>query len=86
LKEEIAERNRTEETLRSTEEKYRIFENAVEGIYQSTPEGRFITARWGMAHDFNNILTAITGYSEPALRRLPEDSPLRRNIGNQEGR
>ena len=34
----------------------------------------------GIAHDFNNILTAITGYSDLTLRKLPPDSPLRRNI------
>jgi PAS domain S-box-containing protein len=198
LKEEIAERKRTEEALRRAEEKYRgIFENAVEGIFQSTPEGRFISVNpamarmygydsademiadqidierchyveptrraefkqlletqslvqkfesevyqkdrssfWvsesvrvvrdkdgtllyyegtiediserhrtekalreseerlrqsqkmegigqlagGMAHDFNNILTAINGYSDLTLRRLPQDHPLRRNV------
>src|SRR5208283_2158149 len=37
------ERARAEEANRMAEEKYRsIFENAVEGIYQSTPDGQFI--------------------------------------------
>lgn len=31
----------------------------------------------GVAHDFNNILTVITGYSELILLGLPSDSPLR---------
>jgi PAS domain S-box-containing protein len=40
------------------EEKYRsIFENAVEGIFQSTPDGRYITA--------NPALARIYGYSCP---------------------
>lgn len=34
----------------------------------------------GVAHDFNNILTIITGYSDLTLRRLPLDDPLRRNV------
>jgi two-component system, cell cycle sensor histidine kinase and response regulator CckA len=34
----------------------------------------------GVAHDFNNMLTAITGYSDLALRKLREDDPLRYNI------
>ena len=34
----------------------------------------------GLAHDFNNILTAITGYSELSLRRLGEEDPIRKNI------
>ncbi|MHB8771102.1 MAG: CHASE2 domain-containing protein [Syntrophales bacterium] len=34
----------------------------------------------GVAHDFNNILTAILGYSEIALMRLPEKNPLRNSI------
>ncbi|NMG06352.1 PAS domain-containing sensor histidine kinase [Brasilonema sp. UFV-L1] len=44
--------------LGATEEKYRsIFENAVEGIFQSTPDGRYITA--------NPALARIYGYSFP---------------------
>ncbi|WP_033365904.1 PAS domain S-box protein [Mastigocladopsis repens] len=44
--------------LGAAEEKYRsIFENAVEGIFQSTPDGRYITA--------NPALASIYGYSSP---------------------
>jgi CheY-like chemotaxis protein len=32
----------------------------------------------GVAHDFNNLLTAITGNLTLALRKVPEDSPVRR--------
>jgi PAS domain S-box-containing protein len=48
---------RTKE-LKKSEEKFRnIFENAVEGIYQSTPEGRFLTVNPALAH--------IYGYKNP---------------------
>lgn len=43
---------------RKAEAKYRsIFENSIEGIFQSTPEGRFLTANPALAH--------ILGYESP---------------------
>ena len=46
--------------LQKAEEKYRsIFENATEGIFQATPEGRYITA--------NPALARIFGYSSPEI-------------------
>jgi PAS domain S-box-containing protein len=36
----------------------------------------------GVAHDFNNILTAIIGYGSMALMQLPRENPVRRNIEN----
>lgn len=45
----------TEAELRGAEEKYRkIFENAIEGIFQTTPDGRFLNA--------NPALASIHGY------------------------
>ena len=53
LKQEIADRKRVEEALKQAEEKYRgIFENAIEGIFQSSPDGRFIAANPAMARMF----------------------------------
>ncbi len=55
---DITERKRAEELLRSAEEKYRgIFENAVEGIFQSTPAGQFIVV--------NPVLAKMMGYGSP---------------------
>ena len=46
------------ERVRQAEQNYRsIFENAVEGIFQSTPEGRFVTV--------NPSLARILGYDSP---------------------
>ena len=56
--EDITERKTAAEVLKNSELKYRnIFENAIEGIYQSTIEGRFITA--------NNALARMAGYDSP---------------------
>lgn len=56
---DISDRKRAEAALRIAEGNYRgIFENALEGIFQSTPEGRFINVNPAMAR--------IYGYSSPA--------------------
>ncbi len=34
----------------------------------------------GVAHDFNNILTAIVGYAHLTLMKMPQDEPLRKNV------
>jgi PAS domain S-box-containing protein len=50
---DMTEQKRTQAALKQTEEKYRgIFENAVEGIFQSSPDGRFISANPAMARIF----------------------------------
>jgi PAS domain S-box-containing protein len=47
---EVTERRRVEEALRKAEEQYRsIFENAGEGIFQSTPDGRYLAANPALA-------------------------------------
>jgi PAS domain S-box-containing protein len=55
---DITEQKRSVETLRQAEEKYRtIFENAVEGIYQTTLDGRYISA--------NPALARMLGFESP---------------------
>jgi len=54
---DITNRKAVEETLRKSEEKYRtIFENVVEGIFQISPEGCFISMNPAMAriHGFQS--------------------------------
>jgi len=55
---DITDRKRVEEALTRAEEKYRsIFENAVEGIYQTSLDGHFISVNPAFAH--------ILGYDSP---------------------
>ena len=55
---DITERKRAEEALQEREAKYRsIFKNAVEGIFQTSMDGRFISA--------NPALARIFGYDSP---------------------
>ncbi|MGH9710465.1 MAG: PAS domain S-box protein, partial [Candidatus Acidiferrales bacterium] len=50
---DITVRQRAEKAQKQAEERFRsIFENAIEGIYQSTPDGRFISVNPAMARMF----------------------------------
>ena len=58
LAQQIAKRQEAEAALRQAEQKYRsIFENAVEGIFQTSPDGRYISA--------NPALARMYGYESP---------------------
>jgi len=69
---DITDQKRSEISLRQAEQKYRtIFENTIEGIYQSTPDGRYISA--------NPALARMFGFDSPE-----ELISARQDIKNQE--
>ena len=81
LRESDNEQRRTQAALEQAEEKYRgIFENAIEGIFQSSPDGRFISANPAMARMFGYDSTEelindrrdieFQHYVDPERRRL----------------
>lgn len=58
VRSDVQEKSRLVEESRSSNAKYRsIFDNAIEGIFQTTPDGRFITA--------NPALARMYGYDSP---------------------
>lgn len=77
LKKQVAQKTKE---LQASEEKYRtILENAVEGMFQTSPEGKFIACNFAMAH--------LLGYdspdqlmSEPDLARHLYVDPKQRDI------
>jgi PAS domain S-box-containing protein len=68
---DITDRKRAEAALRQAEEKYRsIYESSVEGIFQTTPEGKYLSV--------NPALARTHGYGSPE-----EMIHLIHNIGEQ---
>lgn len=76
---DVTERKKAEETLRKAESKYRaIFENAMEGIFQTTPEGGYVTANPAHARMLGydspeELISSVTDigrqtYTDPAQR------------------
>lgn len=81
---DITEERRTQQALLATEQKYRaIFENAVVGMYQSTPTGQYLKA--------NQALARIFGFETPeelirSVNNISElySSPAERSVVNSE--
>jgi diguanylate cyclase (GGDEF)-like protein/PAS domain S-box-containing protein len=77
---DITEERRTQEALLAAEQKFRaIFENAVIGMYQSTPTGQYLRANQAMADIFGYptpeaLLTSVKNISE--LYKNPDDRRL----------
>lgn len=76
----LAEQQRAEEALRQAEEKYRgIFEHTAEGIFQTSPEGRYLSVNPALAKIYRydspeDLMTTLTDierslYVEPGRRR-----------------
>ncbi len=77
VQEDITEQKQTEKALLETEEKFRsIFEKAVEGIFQTTPEGRVLAANpafarilgFASAEEMCDYDIAKQGYVDPQRR------------------
>lgn len=76
---EIQERRAAEVALQQAEAKYRsIFENAIEGIFQTTPDGHYLSANYALAKMYGygspeELITTLTDithnlYCDPSKR------------------
>jgi diguanylate cyclase (GGDEF)-like protein/PAS domain S-box-containing protein len=89
IKQDISERKQVEHALRCAEEKYRtIFEDAVVGIFQTTPDGRPLNINRAMAemHGYDSPKQLLAEVSNMALQLFVDPTrmdALRRMLGKE---
>ncbi len=91
IEKRTAEQQKDREALLASEEKYRsIFENAIEGIYQSSPEGRFLSVNPAMARilGFDGPQEVLEAYTDirSQLYVEPRDRDKLQALFHNEGR
>ncbi len=87
---DVSERKDAENKLKVSEEKYRgIFENAIEGIFQTTPAGKVITANTTFAkmYGFRSAQELVASYTDigKELYVNPEDRERFKTLCEQQG-
>ncbi|MDQ5987058.1 MAG: Sensor histidine kinase RcsC [Syntrophus sp. SKADARSKE-3] len=88
---DVTNRKKIEEELKDSERKYRtIFNNAIEGIYQATLDGRFLSINPAFAHMFGysspeEMMSEVTNIDEQLYVRQEDRKRLIELIGSSDG-